>query len=268
MHALPDNLASGGSPRAGRLSQGVYGLCELLRERIRSGHYGEEGRLPSEFVLVRELGVSRTRLRAALEILRNEGTLTRKRGHGTFAAGRRLVHRPRRVRGFAATVAARHLSVTREVLSASTWAMDPLTADDFGVAPGTPMHVVERLTRLNGEPFSLAAYVVRGDLAPGLLTEEFRGLDMRDWLATSSVVPLTSVDVTIEAVAADARAAAHLRCAEGTPLLRMNRHFLVTNDELLAFGSATMRGDRFTYQAARQPLDLAAKPSPRKVPSP
>jgi GntR family transcriptional regulator len=267
MHALPDTLTSG-SLRTDRLSQGVYGLCELLRERIRAGHYGEEGRLPSEFVLIRELGVSRTRLRAALEILRNEGTLTRKRGHGTFASGRRLVHRPRRVRGFAATVAARHLTVTREVLSASTWAMDPLTADDFGVAPGTPMHVVERLTRLDGAPFSLGAYVVRGDLAPDLLTQEFRGLDMRDWLAASSVVPLTSVDVTVEAVAADARAAAYLRCAEGSPLLRMNRHFLVSDDELLAFGSATMRGDRFVYQAARQPLDLAAERSQGKVSSP
>jgi GntR family transcriptional regulator len=241
-------------------SNGVYGLCELLRERIRSGHYGADGRLPHDFALVSELGVSRTRLRAAMDVLRDEGVLTRRRGHGTFAAAQRLAYEPRPSSGFATTLASQDVIVSHELLSASSWAMDPLRAEDFGVNPGTPLHVIERLTRMDGEPLAFAAYVVRGDLAPDMLEPALAdaNLDMRDWLAAASVVPLSHLDVTIEAIPADPQLAERLCCPEGVPLLRRSRRFFTTDQELLAFGSATSRGDRFSYRAPRQSLD----PSP------
>jgi GntR family transcriptional regulator len=237
---------------------GVYGLCELLRERIRSGYYAADGRLPHDFALVSELGVSRTRLRAAMDVLREEGVLTRRRGHGTFATERRLAYQPLPSSGFSTTLASQDVSASHEVLSASTWAMDPLRAEDFGASPGTPLHVIERLTSVDGEPMSFGAYVVRGDLAPDMLTSGLAdaNADMRDWLAASTVVPLSHLDVTVEAIPADPQLADCLRCPEGTPLLRLNRRFFTADAELLAFGSATNRGDRFSYRAPRQALDL------------
>lgn len=233
---------------------GIYALAELLRERVRSGHYSADGRLPDEFVLIKELGVSRTRLRAAMEILKREGIVLRRRGHGTFAARPRLRYSPRRSVGFAAALAMHDLAASHEVLSASTRAMDPLSADEFKVQPGTPLHVIERLSHLADEPILFSAYVVRGDLAPAMLRPEYanRGADMRDWLSACSVMPPAAVDICVEAVVADAHVAGHLRCAEGMPALRVNRRFYTADDELLAYGSATMRGDRFTYEIPRQ----------------
>jgi GntR family transcriptional regulator len=239
-------------------SNGVYGLCELLRERIRSGHYGPHGRLPHDFALISELGVSRTRLRAAMDVLRDEGVLTRRRGHGTFATERRLSYQPLSGTGFTTTLASQDVSACHEVLSASSWAMDPLRANDFGVSPGTPLHVIERLTRVDGEPLSFGAYVVRGDLAPDMLTAGLAeaNTDLRDWLAAYSLVPLSHLDVAVEAIPADAQLAERLCCPEGTALLRLNRRFYTDEDELIAFGSATNRGDRFSYRSPRQTLDL------------
>ncbi|HET7874900.1 MAG TPA: GntR family transcriptional regulator, partial [Methylomirabilota bacterium] len=59
-------------------------IAEALRERIRREAGHGDGRLPSEPALCREFGVSRPTVRQALDILAEEGRLTRRRGRGTF----------------------------------------------------------------------------------------------------------------------------------------------------------------------------------------
>ncbi|HEY0694086.1 MAG TPA: GntR family transcriptional regulator [Kribbella sp.] len=243
---------------------GIHALCELLRERLASGQDAGNNRLPDEFTLVRELGVSRTRLRAAFDILRAEGRLTRRPGHGTFAAAPRLSYQPGPGLGITSTLASQHVDATHELLSAATWSMDPLSASHFDVEPGAPLHVIERLTRLGSEPLSFTAYVVRGDVTPDMLDDDrlHAGLDMRAWLAASCLRPLSHYEATVEATAADSRIATHLACEVGAPLLRYNRRFISEAGELIAFGSATYRADRFVYQAARQPLSSPAPSDP------
>ena len=55
-----------------------------LREAIRAGLFGPEGRLPSEPALAAQLSVSRATLRHAISILEEEGLVTRRQGTGTF----------------------------------------------------------------------------------------------------------------------------------------------------------------------------------------
>jgi len=248
---------------------GVHALSELLRERLTGEQLSGHERLPDEFTLIRDLGVSRTRLRAALDVLRAEGRLSRRPGHGTFAAAPPLAYQPGPLHGFSSALAVQHLTATHELLSAATWSMDPLSASHFGVAPGVPLHVIERLTCVGGGPMSFGAYVIRGDLAPDMLLDGRgeAGADMRDWLAAASLVPLSHVDVTVEAIAADAATASLLACDIGAPLLRLNRRFMTDSGELLAFGSATNRGDRFTYRAASQPLSSTPTPPAPSTPT-
>ena len=70
-----------------------------LRELIQDGAIGTDGRMPPERSLAEELGVGRRSLRRALDILEQEGRITRHQGRGTF------VHRdgaPRPANGHAA----------------------------------------------------------------------------------------------------------------------------------------------------------------------
>ena len=55
-----------------------------LREAIRGGLFGPQGRLPSEPTLATQLAVSRATLRHAISILEEEGLVTRRQGSGTF----------------------------------------------------------------------------------------------------------------------------------------------------------------------------------------
>jgi DNA-binding FadR family transcriptional regulator len=55
-----------------------------LRQLIANGGLGSGGRIPPERTLANEMGVGRRSLRRALEILEQEGQITRHQGRGTF----------------------------------------------------------------------------------------------------------------------------------------------------------------------------------------
>lgn len=57
-----------------------------LRQRIASGRWGEDLRLPAERDLAAEFGVSRNTIRLALQRLEEAGALVRQVGRGTFLA--------------------------------------------------------------------------------------------------------------------------------------------------------------------------------------
>lgn len=59
-----------------------------LRQLIASGGLGAGGRIPPERTLANEMGVGRRSLRRALEILEQEGQITRHQGRGTFVQGK------------------------------------------------------------------------------------------------------------------------------------------------------------------------------------
>src|SRR5262247_1853966 len=59
-----------------------------LRQLIANGTLGAGGRIPPERTLANEMGVGRRSLRRALEVLEQEGQITRHQGRGTFVQGK------------------------------------------------------------------------------------------------------------------------------------------------------------------------------------
>jgi len=59
-------------------------VIDQIKRDIESGKYKTKQKLPSEFQLSKELGVSRATLREALRILEEENIVTRRHGVGTF----------------------------------------------------------------------------------------------------------------------------------------------------------------------------------------
>lgn len=64
--------------------QNVDQTLNTLRRLIADGTIGADGRMPPERHLADELGVGRRSLRRALDILEQEGRITREQGRGTF----------------------------------------------------------------------------------------------------------------------------------------------------------------------------------------
>jgi GntR family transcriptional regulator len=69
-------------------------VVEILTERIRCGEYTPEMRLPSEDGLAEELGVSRTTIRSALDVLASQHLVFRRHGVGTFVSNLSRIANP------------------------------------------------------------------------------------------------------------------------------------------------------------------------------
>ncbi len=65
-------------------------LKEDIKQKIQSGEYFKNMRLPSENTLSSEWGISRMTVRRALDELTREGLLYRTRGSGTFVAANKF----------------------------------------------------------------------------------------------------------------------------------------------------------------------------------
>ncbi|GIJ52346.1 hypothetical protein Val02_92320 [Virgisporangium aliadipatigenens] len=59
-------------------------LAAVLRDRIRAGELPAGSRVPSEKDLHDEFGLARETIRRALAVLRQEGLVEVRHGHGTF----------------------------------------------------------------------------------------------------------------------------------------------------------------------------------------
>lgn len=62
-------------------------IAEELRNRIASGAYDANQKMPTEGDWARQYGVSRQTVRQALDMLEKEGIISRRQGSGTFAGG-------------------------------------------------------------------------------------------------------------------------------------------------------------------------------------
>ncbi|WP_047984826.1 GntR family transcriptional regulator [Ornithinibacillus californiensis] len=66
-------------------------VIDVIKQDIESGKYKANEKLPSEFELSKNLGVSRATLREALRILEEDNVVTRKHGVGTFVNQKPIV---------------------------------------------------------------------------------------------------------------------------------------------------------------------------------
>ena len=61
-------------------------VMNIVMDRIKSGVYPAGSQLPPEDVLGSQLGVSRTTIRGALDVLVARGIVNRRHGAGTFVS--------------------------------------------------------------------------------------------------------------------------------------------------------------------------------------
>ncbi|MFI6522205.1 GntR family transcriptional regulator [Spirillospora sp. NPDC050679] len=141
----PNPRAVSSSPRAERARQ----VADVLRQQITSGRF-PGGALPGEHDLVRRLGASRNAVREALDLLRREGLVVRRRGVGTTVATPKYGHGLDRLAGLAEALVG-HGTVVNEVRVAEAVAELPAAFAERLEVPAESGGVhLERLRLLEG----------------------------------------------------------------------------------------------------------------------
>lgn len=153
-------------------------ISATIREKILSGNIKPGTQLPGEADLAKILGVSRSTLRSALNILHQEGTIIRRHGVGTFVTDQLLM--PNRLDvNLGVTELMHSLGLRPSVgeINISTEPADKKSAELLQVPEDTPLVILDRVRMGDEHP---VVYSVDKFALP-LLENSSKGLGLTEF---------------------------------------------------------------------------------------
>ena len=193
----------------------------FITERIDSGEWDIDQRVPSENELVAELGISRMTVNRALRELTEEGRLRRVQGLGTFVADPRPQVELLELRNIADEIRNRGHEHAADVIMLESLIADADAARALRVAEGATVFRSVILHRENGLPIQLENRLVNPALAPDYLSVDFTRTTPNEYL--TEVAPATDVEHLVEAIIPNAHACELLQMPRDEPGLLLNR---------------------------------------------
>ena len=202
-------------------------------------------RLPPERELCQQLNISRVTLRKALNELVDEGLVNASHGRGWYVTSTRVSKEwPNSLESFSETAHRMGLSVTSRLLRADVVPATIDEAEEFHIAPGSPLFHLDRVRMLNDVPTAIDYTRIPFAYVPDFTSKDFSTASLYEELEAAGLTPVRA-DSTIEARAADEYAASRLDLEVGKPLLVMNQLVVDSADRPLFASKIQYSGERY-----------------------
>jgi GntR family transcriptional regulator len=220
-----------------------------LSDMLRRGSFPPGSRLPGERELAARIGVSRSTLRKALDLLADKGVLDRSPKRGWFVPQHVVGEPPSTLQSFSEMARARGLVPGARVLSVRE---RPATFDEgtkLRIAPAASVLELTRLRTLDGLPVCVDVSVVVLAKVPKLA-----GTDMTDRSLYETIEELSDVRIersayTLRADACGQQYADLLHIQPGAPILVGEELTYLTDGSPILAGTMSYRSDAYRFQA-------------------
>ena len=223
-------------------------LKRILRTRIARDGLNEGDRLWSDREVGDRYGVSRRVVRQAMAELESEGVLHRVKGKGTFLAPAKIDHGlALSLQGLFAHARSQGHTLKSEILRQEIAPMDEHAAAILEVPAGSPGFVLERIRRVDGEPWAHTITWIPAGRVPGIEKEDFTSSSLYQCLTDVHGIAFGQASRSIEAVPASEDVAAALDGDVGAPILRMRSTLRDADGVPVETFIAHHRGDRSRF---------------------
>jgi GntR family transcriptional regulator len=234
-------------------------LRSALVGAIATGRYRPGERIPSERLLCRVYGVSRTTVRQTVNELVQEGHLVRVPAKGTFVAIPKIEQDLARVSRFSETVAAAGHMPTVRVLSVREIAPSEEVARALELSPGERVIRIDVLGCADTDPLVLYRVHLRAawgaPIARDLLRAQAEGaasfgMILERLHTDQGLAPAWAVQ-SYEAGVADDGTAALLGIAAGAPVFLSTRTIHTAEGVPIEHDEVVYRGDKYRFTIRR-----------------
>jgi GntR family transcriptional regulator len=141
---------------------------------------------------------------------------------------------------------ARGHTVTSRVIQVAVQPAAGKAGKAMGLGPADVVALVERLRFVDGEPLAIERSYLNCRLCPGIEQWDLSG-SLYGILRDRFSITIPRAQQSYEAVAAARREAGLLDVPEGAPLLFAERTAYAASGEVIEFGVAWYRGDRYRF---------------------
>lgn len=218
---------------------------ELLRKLIRSPQYSKGKLLPNEIELAKQLAISRTTLRLAINKLVYEGLLVRKKGVGTRVSNNTVSSKSVNWLSFSQEMAARKIQIKNFELKLKWVKPDEQIANFFEIKTDKKVLKMERLRGQPEGPFVYFTSYFHPRI--GLTGKEDFLRPLYEILEKDYMVIASLSKEEITARAADKFLAEKLNLEVGSPILVRKRFVYDQGDRPIEFNMGYYRADSFVY---------------------
>ncbi|MCM3769378.1 MULTISPECIES: GntR family transcriptional regulator [Priestia] len=226
-------------------------VIDKIKQNIEKGIFKEKERLPSEFDLSKQLGVSRATLREALRILEEENIIVRRHGVGTF-----VNTKPTFLSGIEQLNSITHM-IEQAGMKAGTIFLSSqiqdLSENDltrFACGEDEQILFVERVRTANGEPVVYCMDKVPQKILPENF--EYKQESLLEILEKQAGKHISYAVANIEPLGYHEKVSPILQCEPETALLVLKQMHYDQYDEPILYSINYFKADQFSFQVLRK----------------
>lgn len=220
-------------------------IADRLRHEIATGHFEPSGRLPSEAEIGARFDVSRVTVRLALDALDRDGLIDRRKGKGTFVAGKEVRHELNILRSFHETLRRQGLNATMRITALRMVATPSNLKPLFG-ARRRECLLLQRLHLIEAEPIALGRSLLPVDLA-GLSRADIERRPTYAVIADLAGTPVVQAKMELGAQIAGKELASSLKTPPDAALLTMERTSYFRNGGCAEHSTFFVRPERYKF---------------------
>ncbi|SDS35038.1 transcriptional regulator, GntR family [Mucilaginibacter mallensis] len=217
----------------------------LLRKIIEDEEYQNGKTIPNEVELAKQLAISRTTLRQAINKLVFEGLLVRKKRFGTKVANGAVSSRSNNWLSFSQEMKLRGVTIKNFELHVTWVYPDETLANFFEIKTDRKILKMERVRGKPNEPF--VYFVSYFHPRVGLTGDEDFKRPLYEILENDHSIIATLSKEEITAIAADEFIANKLKMEVGSPVLFRKRLVFDQADRQIEYNLGYYKGDSFVY---------------------
>lgn len=228
-------------------------VIDKIKSEIENGNYKENDKLPSEFELSKDFGVSRATLREALRILEEDSVVTRRHGVGTF-----VNPKPLYTSGIEQLTSVTHMIKESGKIPGSqflsTEHVDATREDreEFAQIDLKKVVKIERIRTANDRPVVFCIDKIPKDLIP--LNSVHKEDSLFKLIESSTGKRINYAVTFIEPIGYDAEIYDILECRRDQPVLLLKQMHYTEDDEPYLYSANYFRSDRFRFHVLRKRL--------------
>jgi GntR family transcriptional regulator len=225
-------------------------IAETLKRRILSGQYNSDEQSLTNEELVREFQASNVTIRKAVNILKSDGFVKRRRGFGTTVSKDAFepvvfelsISFKKRVE------AIERMQPEIKVLEIKTVPASKHVQDILSIPPHQAVRLIKRIRIYKKSPISVYTYYADPARCATITVKDAEKSDIIDTIERTMGCKICKIRQTLRSIVADLDISSVLEIPFGAPVLLNENKYLSESDVTVLFSQGYYRGDMFAFE--------------------